>query len=309
MRKESFENLCVISKPIQYVNILNVPNINKSNSKLIIIQSFLDSDKLRDFVAKKGQWLSIELVESENKALKYSFKHRREYKNLYINYDNGPFTTIIFHLLWRKNIYLFDEGWGSYNNNLRKRFNPSRLVFSLLHWDWDSEMYLGSHPRVKGKYLYYPDMHKKIIPNFKKELKLKYSFVEHISKEDFSIFNYEFSDEVIGKDIILFLTGWEIDEEIYPLIENDKRYKICKPHPHRKDNSELKEKFDFVIEGYMAEFVILDLIQKANSILIYHHNSTSVIYFQNHPKINLVNMKESQEFTRIADMIKQDQSL
>lgn len=304
MRREKFENLCVISKPIQYINMLNVPNIDRGQSKLIIIQNFLDYDKLLEFVQQKNQWLSVEVIETEDKALKYCYKHRKEYKNLYINADNGPHISAVFHLLWRKNIYLVDEGWGSYNNNLRKRFNPSRLLFCFLHWDWDSEMYLGSHPRVKAKYLYYPELHKKIIPGYNKELPLKKSFVDHIASEDFSVFSYTFGSEVVGRDIILYLTGWEIDEKVFSMIEGTESYTIAKPHPHRKDNSILKDKFDMVIEGNMAEFVVSDLVRKAKSILIYHHNSTSILYFQNHPKITLVNLCESEEFSRIANMIK-----
>ncbi len=297
--------ICIITKPLQYVNLLNIPHLDSSTSTLVMVKSFSNYQKLYDYLIAEGKWQKVMVANTMIEAIKYCYSNQKMYQSLYLNTDIGFKLSIYLFRIKINNIYLYDEGWGSYRSDIKRKYNKSRLLSVLLYKDKNAQYYIGSHPKVKGIYLYFPELHKQLLPYCNKQLGLKRDFLEHIKCGDFKIFDYTCLDSYKDKDILLYLSSWDIDSRIYEIIDNNSnQIRLAKLHPHILEGSINVENFDEIIDsGLMAEFVIKELISKARSLEIYHHNSTSVIYFQNHPKVKLINLTPSKKYEIISEEI------
>ncbi len=302
---EKTTSLCIVTKPLQYVNVLNIPNLDKSNSDLIIEKTFNTND-LYKWLLDKNEWRNITLVENYSTALKIARKNEANYTNLYTFWDCGIVYGYIINKIDIPNIYIYDEGWGSYRDNLKPKYDLKRFISCVIQRNLDADLYIGAHPKVKGLFLYRPDVHRILIPQYKKQLEFKYDFETLLKKEDLSVFsNYAPSVDIRNKDVLLFLSSHIVSPKIFPILEkiDQEVVKIVKPHPHIGDKTNLTNHFDEIVKpSLMAEFVIYKIIEQCNSLLILHQNSTSVIYFHNNPKVTITNITPDFHYERISKL-------
>ncbi|MGG5905503.1 hypothetical protein, partial [Sphingobacterium daejeonense] len=77
---------------------------------------------------------------------------------------------------------------------------------------------------------------------------------------------------------------WEINPNINEILNRyPNYYKILKPHPHIKEQNLkiFQDNFDLQIRGgNMVEFLISDLLQVSNDLIVVHSGSGALMHFK-----------------------------
>lgn len=296
------KSVFIVSKPLQY---FNASNIDDANYKvLLIVDGFSDSVIFYENVkAESKLWQEVYYFSDHYSAIKWC--STGNFEKLYLDSDYG------FHLsrylrTIQSQIYVYEEGVGSYQAELRRKISNNLNKRSKIHLLKDQVLlmlqklqgnadYHGGFNKTKGIYLYNPDLHRQNVPQFKKKrLSFKNAFREHLSQfPDKKIIDGDrklLISSLVGKKVLLYLSMWFIDEETISTFDAyDNTVKILKPHPHLKwnaDSQNIKCKFDEIINGgSMAEFLINDLLTVVDQLIVVHHGSSALEYFKNEPKL------------------------
>mgnify|MGYP000932168397 CR=1 FL=1 len=296
-------SIYIISKPYQYFNVCNIED--HSNKTLIIVNAFSGSEDLYLNIKNKSHyWDEVFFCNNYSEAfnLIYRISKNNLFRKLFIDGDYS--LSMIKELQKLKNIdiFVFEEGLGSYTDNIRKvilknKFKNGNFKHKL-KWILTT-IYLklkghddhhGGFKGTKGIYVYNHELHKLNKPNFKKEiLSFKNSFLDHLRKfEDrkFISSDYSYLMEVVkDKKVLIYLTSWQVDSKIESIIEEYPYHvRILKPHPHIVDDKLriIQDKFDFNISGgNMVEFLISDLIDVSKELIVVHNNSSALMHLKN----------------------------
>lgn len=272
----------IITKPIQYLNATNIPDEAKKKD-CFIIKKF---DKEPEFVLylqnNNFHWNLIKSYKSRYEALIYIIRHKKKYAYLYLDSDYGIILTLFFFLLKNLNIYVYEEGIGSYryfipsvDNKLKNR------ILSIIRNFIRCRNWLGGNYFTKGVFVYYPQVLMSLVPEAKnKSVKsFKEPLYTHIMKlNELEIFlngiNFE---KYKKKNILLYITSWNI-RDIQEYLKNYKSYyKILKPHPHITNIPKVTG-FDEIIYFIPTEIIISKICSIARKIVILHEDSSSVLY-------------------------------
>jgi hypothetical protein len=294
MRKMKKNCAYLVSKPIQYVNVLNLP-VSENLKVLLLIDSFHNASTFFNEIKNSNtRWHEVHFFSSVLEALKWLRKNRDVFTELYTFSDYG--LKLHYHLYRLKplNIYLYEEGWASYIGNMFPRFSLNAFIHFSLSFNIHSGQYIGSSSQVKGLFVYHTALHRKLIPFCKKPI---YSFskvlLEHIDKNpELSFFIFKTNESFKNQKIVLYISGWLYNEKMDSLLNLYSEQKIIfKPHPQLKRTATIDSKFNFIIDGnYLAEFIIAKLISEVDQLTIIHESSTSLFHFINNPKIKEINL-------------------
>lgn len=285
------KDVFVVTKPLQYINVLNIENNNKKI--LILVDSFINSEVIYNKIkSTSSYWSEVYLFKNMNETFNWLIKYKNYLNTLYIDSDLGWRKE--FSILKNLNITVYEEGIGSYR---KKQYKPRRRILGALYL-----LYLellgyknrrGGNKHTKNIIVYYPIFYKTYLNENKKNiLSFKKDFIEHIqSCRELDIFNLNINLTCLtNKTVILYFSSWEIDMEDITLIRNIPHdISIIKLHPHRK-TSHISPDFDItIVDAIPAELLILKIIKFAKHLTIVSKYSTSVIYFLSDPKITIIN--------------------
>ena len=282
----------VITKPLQYINVLNIEN---SNYKLlIIVDSFTNSMSFYEEVKKKTfYWQKFLYVNNMNDAFCWLIKNKSTIDKLYIDSDINHF--IKFYRLRKLNISVYEEGVGTYRLKQHKArtFLGSILLFFYEVIGFKNKR--GGNFFTKNIIVYFPEFYK----NYHKEtskkiIGFKKPFLQHIKEcNELNIFKLDVDlNQFRNKVVILYVAGWTHHKNDIHVIDKVKcDYKILKSHPHVKIDIEKKGFFDFVLKDEVpVEIIISRLIPLVKKIVLISKYSSSSIYFHNNSKIELINL-------------------
>ncbi|MBS2210211.1 hypothetical protein KEM09_02295 [Carboxylicivirga mesophila] len=301
-------SIYIISKPIQYVNATNIPD--NSEKDCIILDEFYNADKFCfNIKTISSKWNNVQIIKTRYKALFYILKNKNKYNKLFIDSDYGVILTLFLLFLPQIGLYTYEEGYGSYrivveNNSFVKKLHT--VIYNII----GGKSWIGGNRFTKGMYLYYPEVFKTLVTNNpKKELfKLENDFYVHIRslsevKEFYKDIDFNF---YCNKKIIIYLTTWIIRDDVKFYLDNyPDHYSILKPHPHIKEQPEIKKLFNEVVDSSIpAEIFLSEISDKCSELIIIHENSTSLIYLKPHKfkEYNYTN-KDTFDYNNIRSLI------
>lgn len=294
--KMSF-SICYVSKPLQYFNAVNI--VDENPKICLFINSFYNAIEIYNCIIEKSDhWERVILIENAKDAYVWMDKNQDQIENIYIDSDYGFIKNTWLFKLRKKNIFVYEEGIGSYINNMRNDGFFQKIIKAGLKLFGIGD-FIGGSRFTKGMVLYDHNKHQEIHPDYKKEkLKFSQSFADHLAS--FKELDLFINDEIIqiidhlkNKRVLIYLTSWVYKKEIEKYLVEFKDYvKILKPHPHLKDDfSILLNQYDYIIKNnVMIEFFLVRVMKIATELVVVHGNSTAVMYFEESDKLRMKNI-------------------
>ncbi len=293
------ENVYIVTKPLQYINACNISD-EIGGGTLLLVDSFINASLLYEEISKLKKWNSVHIFKSRNYALFWLIFHKKSFDRLLIDSDSGVILSFLFLCLQPIRIYTYEEGYGSYcsfENELSQSYK-----LKIRKWIYRkifcSELYIGGNYFTNGTYLYAPPLMIKNIPNCdcRKIFLIRKRFSENIFQYqelrvlmgDFKVISYK------DKNILLYLTSWEVNEKYKLYIREFGHYvKMLKSHPHLKTGMDIKNDFDIDLDGGCpAELYILILKEFCKQMIVLHDNSSTYMYLSNDEKVSFINLAD-----------------
>jgi hypothetical protein len=274
----------VFSKPLQFFNLLNIAEVDDSTI-LLMTNTFSGAKEFYNRLNKFSNFQTL-FFESSKELYLWLKNHAKKGDKLFINTDYGLIQTLWLYPLRNLDIYVYEEGNGTYRTDLNQRIFPIRILLSM----FDFKPYFGGGRFTKGIYVYDKSKYLSSKKNFKKEvLPFDKSFLSHLNNFPYKglLYNDAFDlKSVQGREVVIYLSSWvpEPRIELY-LSQYSSSIKLLKLHPHiSTDNEEISKLFDVTIPaGVMVEFLLADLLMIAAKLIVIHHMSSSVEYLRNDP--------------------------
>lgn len=277
------KDLYVCSKPLQYLNVCNIPKrFHLANSRiLLLIGRFYEGETFCRGVAQKDfRWDQVVLLKNNFQLYCYLLLH--SFDSLIYGYDNGSIIGIIAFIK-RFKLYLLEEGIGTYIHGKKKRGFLAKVIDSItgVSENW------GQSSFTKGAFVYYPDLYKNFVKCNYPVLSFQYKITDIIEKEmanfmKLSNFNSSFFRGVHDKKILLYATSWNVNEKIIKTMTRLRaNYDavFIKPHPHIKDLSNIDNEFVIIKTNLMIEFIIAIWLKNRNEVTLFHEGSSTELYF------------------------------
>ena len=291
-------SIFLVTKPIQY---FNVTNIEDNNRKIcIIINLFYNAERIYEEIKSKSDyWDEVYFFYFWKDAFKYIESNKMNVSNLYLDSDFGFQKNMHLRRLRSMNIFVYEEGVGSYKPYFRKRTVINYVINSLSRL-CGFQNYLGGSKYTKGIYLYDISLHQKNSPHCLKERHtFLYQFREYLNifKDKAIVLPSNFGNimkMIRGNKVLIYLTSWNIAPEIEKILNNYPDYiKVLKPHPHLLNKIEKQSSmFDIVLPGNtLIEFFIDEALKHGCDLLIIHHGSSALMYFKNEEHIKTFMIK------------------
>lgn len=283
-------NYFIVTTPLQYLNVLNIETLG--NKVILVLGGFINSEVFFSNIVNTKVWDEAHYFENYNDMFKYLIEIINRKDKLFIDSDYGLVTNNKLRKIKTNEIYVYEEGIGSYRSDLVSR-ERSWLKKNVLLFLGNKEFFGGSK-YVKGIYIYDHERHIKNVPSFNKErLHFKNRFSEQL-KSNISNFITDnliekYKTLVKNKEVVLYITNWNYNKQIEKYIENIKKEDnskllILKPHPHFNDFNQIKIKFDDIVSGDILVEILLTLLKEfSKDFLVLHENTSSLQYY---PTIN-----------------------
>lgn len=296
MRKESNKldkmDAFVVTKPLQYINVLNIESKNKK--VLLLIDLFINAETIFKKIEKSSSyWEELYFFKNMDDALTWIIKNKKNFTTLYIDSDINRKNE--FFLLRKLKISVYEEGLGTYQKD---HYKPRRKflgnIYLMLLRFLGHKNRRGGNKYTKNIIVYFPEFYKEYFKENKKNIMgFRKPFLRHIAEcKDVEVFDNKIDlSEYIDKTVAIYISDWEIDEEAIKILNNiscEKR--IIKPHPHQKNLNIIFNEDLFVPGELSAEILILKLMKIAKKIYLISKYSTSTIYYITHPKVEVINL-------------------
>lgn len=285
------------SKPLQIVNSLNLQC--EGRKVLYVLNAFSDCESLVNRLETVHHFAEVRIVDSIDDAYRWCVNNVELIENFFIPSDYGIHIGYWLRKLRMKKIWVYEEGLGNYEPDFAEKYRFTRLAHILLSRNKDIDMYYGASPFVNGVVLYDAERFRNRFPNYKKGvLEFIKPFLEHINSEVVrSIFPFEVNEKWSGEKVLLYLTTWKVNPKIKQIVSYyPQHFTICKPHPHIKNTTEIKELSIFnqiFTDNILAELLISALIEKCSELVIVHENSTAVQWFTPNDRLKFIDLSGS----------------
>ena len=284
-------DLYICSKPLQYLNICNIPCSESVQQKkfLLVYGVFYDSVNFTNNIRKYDSRWDRVIFCSSNKWFLYVIRYR--VNNLFYSVDS---TLVgLLHFIKRFNFYLYEEGAGTYTQLKIKKRN--RWLAAIL----GTGIVMGTSKYLKGIFVYHPEYYCEQIHPQCKVFKFKSAF-RQIIKEQSNLFlkisqsTFPKNIQVSNSKILLYLTDWDYQITVIERMLKLKKkfdFLFIKPHPQRKKEDMPRfDGIDIIYTSMMVEFLLQFWICNGNEITVMHHNSTAIIPFGG--EIQSINLDE-----------------
>lgn len=274
----------ILSKPLQYFNCVNIEDTNNEKD-CYISNGFSEINLFIDVIRHNTTFFTkIELYKTKLSALLHVCLFQKRYNKIFIDTDYGLVVRFILLFFKSVKIYTYEEGYASYNylrnsNSVKdKILLKISAILKINNWS-------GGSSKISGSYLYDHNLFKRniIVKDYSFLKKFKLEFWDNIacSKEleflceeiDFSIFK--------NKNLIVYLSSWEMSSKIYEIIDNYQGYfKLLKLHPNiRIQPKEVLFHFDYIIpSNIIFEYFLYRIRNEVNQMIIIHHGTFALQY-------------------------------
>ncbi len=309
-RNQSKSSVFIVTRPIQYINVLNIPRVNDSNRVrvLILVNSFNGYEDIIKH-SQDAFWFKIIVASSVYKAIDWVIKSQSSIDSLYLFSDYGIRIHLKLNRLHNVSIFLYEEGVATYNRSFSSGFGIRSLLFKICDRSLFSGCYIGNYPNLKGIYVYNVKLFRQLKPFCSHPVyTFEKNFFENIrTNERIAFLVYkENIDYLTGKNVLLYLSDWNYDSKIIDICLQYHDYiKILKPHPHLNSDDKFDNLFDIKIDSkFIAETLIVTILQKAKSLIVVHNNSSVILHFLTNPIFHDINLHKTFWFQEICDVAK-----
>lgn len=289
------KNVFIVSRPIQYINVLNIPLIDECENVLFIINSFEGAHDLLDFCKKDCLWADVRMFADTYKALEYVILCKPNKCKLFTYSDYGLKLHSYFRKLRKADLYLYEEGLATYIPSFSKWDIFKSVLFKVCNMSFRANANIGGYPYLRGIFVSNVVLYKTLKPNNKVPvMQFKMNLSNHLIQNQERCRIFVFDDVEIYKNpnVLLYVSDWEYDDRIKDICSKyHNYYKILKPHPHLDRNSLYDSLFDYVINGqFIVEPIIAKLLTHCKNVVIVHNSSSAILQFvgmNNWENINL----------------------
>lgn len=277
----------LVSTPLQYCNAYNIHVDGRKT--LVFLGDFHGAESFYKRLESSIYWDNKVWFISYRKVFSYLRKMLNKDDRLFIDSDYGLQTNIMLSRLKTKEIYVYEEGTGSYRNDLLRARCSNKILYKFLSRLGNKEHFGGSK-RVKGIYLYDHTKHISNVPDFKgNRFSFRKGFVDNLKEVYSEILTkeekVEYKSLVRGKTVCMYITNWKYNPRIDNIFrklketsENGDVVFILKPHPRLEGFSNNFE-FDIVLpNSVMVEFILLTFKEFAVDLMVYHEGSSALLY-------------------------------
>lgn len=273
----------LVSKPLQYFNVTNIED-GVAHKICLIVDVFFNAEEFFNNIKNLNYWNEVLFFSNSYDAYQCLKNNVSNGDYVYIDSDYGLKKTRWLSKINSTNIYVYEEGTGSYRDDLIKISHTNYLLISFLKFLGIKE-HMGGGRYTKGILIYDVEKHKKMIPEYAKIRKgFKSGFMQHVPfiKHHFSSQmekNREIMEGISSKNVILYLTSWEYNVNIDNIMSQYPDYiKIIKPHPHIKTKY-TQTNFDYILSNdVFVEIFLINAIEVCNAIVVLHENSSAMQY-------------------------------
>lgn len=281
------KNYYLVTTPLQYCNAINIPT--EGMNILIFLSAFEGSDALFERIRISTYWKITYSFNSYDQAFDFINRNVDVEDYLYIDSDYGIRTSLKLSKIKTKEIFVYEEGTGTYRSDLISASHSNKILVKFLRLFGVSE-YFGGNRFVQGLYMYDIEKHKKLVPDFnKKRLSFRRNFLDNlelIKKDLISKEQRDFYKKLVeGRDVHLYLTNWNYNNKIDKILtnirselKNENALYLLKPHPHL-----INSEFDFVYDSILSnsalvEILLIDFKKFSKSLTVYHEGSSALLY-------------------------------
>lgn len=277
----------LVSTPLQYCNAYNIHTDEPKT--LVFLGDFHGAELFYKRLCSNIHWEHRIWFVSYRKLFSYLRKRLNNNDRLFIDSDYGLQTNFMLSRLKTKEIYVYEEGTGSYRNDLLSARCSNKVFYNLLSLLGNKEHFGGSK-WVKGIYLYDHKKHISNVPDFKgSRLSFRKGFVDNLKEVYSEILSeqekVEYKNLVKGKSVCMYITNWKYNPLIDDLFRNLKETSenedilfVLKPHPRLEEFSKNFE-FDTVLSNsVMVEYILLIFKEFAANLVVYHEGSSALLY-------------------------------
>lgn len=288
-------NVFIISKPLQYLNAANIST--RGPRFLLIVDDFFNAKEVYLALKEKSiYWNKISFFDVWTDAYDWILKNKLDIDNLYIDSDHGWTKYSYLKQFDKINIYVYEEGIGNYRKTLNEKNLFGKFKKIIYEYLLGNKVYLGGSKYTKGIYLYDKErFNENVLSNKKELLSFSTSFHNHLETfKDREVFLDQSTINLIkklhNKKVLFYLTSWSYDKKMDELITDyDDYFKILKLHPHIKEIGTYSKEYDFIMEGdNLIELVIIELLKTCEKVVIFHHGTSAIMYFNNESKLETV---------------------
>lgn len=279
------KSVYVVTKPIQLLNSLNIKD---DNNKTIYVTPFANRYSFVENARKA--YPTIKFVEHKSKTICILTILLKQYNivRVYLDSDFGLLVRFMLFFLVIPKYYIFEEGYASYSH-LRYPSNMKDKVFLFIQKYLRIKNYIGSGIHCGGLYLYDKPYYKTMLPESSiKLLDFEMDYLSYIKQSPLlSIYNEKVEMQMFEhRNVIIYLTSWDVDNRINQILQKTiyKDYlKVLKPHPHIMENSLYTSIVHDVLLSpeVIFEYFLINILDKANMVIVYHHGSFALHYFNN----------------------------
>jgi len=280
----------IFTKPLQFFNAFNIPEVDE-NSIFLMTNSFFQADL---FFQKILNQTSIKCFFFEEARDPYLWleKNALDGDFLYINTDYGVKPMLWMWNLRSLNIFVYEEGIGTYRTDLISRSFLVKMCLKILGF----KSYFGGGRFTKGIFVYDIDKYLSTKDNLKIEVRnFEMNFFDHLKNFKFRNLLFDvkinFINDINNKDVLLYISSWSLYPNLDVVLSEYVNYiTVFKPHPHIVNSLDnLFDLFQYQIDGnIMVEYLILNILENAKSLVVLHENSSSMLYFSNDSRIKSI---------------------
>jgi hypothetical protein len=279
-------NYFLVSTPLQYCNARNIEVEGKKT--LVFLGDFHGALEFYERIGDSVYWDEKIWFGAYRKLLSFLKDVINKSDRLFIDSDYGLQTNWMLSKIKTNQIYVYEEGTGSYRNDLLSARCKSKSLYRLLKFLGNKE-HFGDSKFVRGIYLYDIPKHNLSVPDFKNQrFSFRKPFVDNLNEICREILTADerkkYQEMVAGKSIYLYLTNWNYNKKIERIFQNRKNLNegntlfILKPHPRIKECSSDFE-FDLVLSsGVMVEMILQTFQDFAKELFVYHDGSSALLY-------------------------------
>lgn len=274
-------NVFLVTRPIQYINVLNLP-FKIRHAILLLQNSFSTFDTIHK-IAKEDKecWSDIVVLDTNNSIFKWLFNHRHSIDAFTTYSDLGVRWYVLFNIMRRDiKISVYEEGLATYASHGLTAWK--KIMYSVLNRCPMPILYLGAHRKVANIYVYDVPLHNTLIPSaLRKVRSFRYPLTDLLNKEDLHSMVYSHQGLYRDKNVCLYLTNWTISEKALDALPKETDWvKLIKPHPKLALDDKNLTNFDGVIGAeFVAEVVISNLLCVVKHLMVIHEGSTSMLHF------------------------------
>lgn len=280
------KDLYIASKPMQIAVSTILAGNQVKQSILIVVDMFYGARDVYQKIKLSGKWAEVYFVKNRFQSFFKSVSLKP--KNTFIDGDIGTrlalYITMFKFLSRTKELYVYEEGIGTYRNDIY----PFGFKRSLLEFFGISTVFGGSW-FCSGTYVFEPEKYREKVTIRSKKHKVigikdsMQDYCERDFEEMSQIYNFDYNKLPPGRNCFLYISDWQINQQILGSDNSNFDVKIIKLHPNIKCEFE-KDGYNVVPNNVPAEVLICALAQKYKSVYVIHHGS-SVAHYMNYENV------------------------